>query len=224
MRKLRNAQKEKKGKAEKEKEEKIIAVCKLLSKHYGKPKAVVRHSTPFQTVVATALSARTKDTNTAKACKALFSKYPTARKLSRAKPSHVEKLIKPVGMYKTKAKNIIELAKIVSKTGVPKTIDGLISLPGVGRKTANCTMVYAFGIPAICVDTHVHRISNLLGWVKTKTPEQTEKELREILPRRYWLFINDWLVKHGQTGCPANRPKCQTCFLNKHCKYGRRIK
>jgi len=200
----------------------IAATCRLLAKHYGRPDATVALATPFQTVVATALSARTRDANTAKACQALFSKYPTARRLAKATPEQVECLIKPVGMYKTKARNIIALAKIVSVTGVPDSIDELVKLPGVGRKTANCTLVYAFGIPAICVDTHVHRITNLLGWVHTKTPEQTERELRRILPKNYWLYINDWLVKHGQTICPANHPKCEKCFLGGHCEFGKK--
>ena len=211
-----------KGKeARQTKEKEMAAVCRLLAKHYGRPDATVALGTPFQTVVATALSARTRDANTARACEALFARYPTAEKLAKSPLKTVEHLIRPVGMYKTKAKNIIALAKIVSKTGVPDTIEGLTALPGVGRKTANCTLVYAFGIPAICVDTHVHRITNLLGWVRTKTPEQTEKELRRILPKRYWLFINDWLVKHGQRVCPANRPKCGSCFLREHCAHGR---
>ncbi len=199
----------------------VSAVCRLLARHYGKPNATVALSTPFQTVVATMLSARTRDANTAKACEALFAKYSTAEKLAKVKLSAVERLIRPVGMYKAKAKNIIALAKIVSKTGIPDTVEGLVELPGVGRKTANCTLVYAFGIPAICVDTHVHRITNRLGWVHTKTPEQTERELRRILPKRYWLYINDWLVKHGQQVCPANHPHCESCFLREHCAHGR---
>lgn len=169
------------------------------------------------------MSARTRDVNTAKAAKQLFANYPTAKKLAKASVAEVEKLIKPVGMYKTKARNVIGLAKRVEKTGIPKTISGLVELPGVGRKTANCTLVYAFGIPAMCVDTHVHRISNLLGWVETKTPEQTERALRAIVPKKYWLGINDWLVKHGQRVCPANRPKCGECFLNKLCAYGKLV-
>ncbi|MFC2175057.1 endonuclease III domain-containing protein [archaeon] len=215
--------KEKAGqkKARQEKEE-IVAACRLLSRHYGGLKPAVKLRTPFQTLVATALSARTRDANTIKAAGQLFAKYPTAKALSKAPVRDVEKLIRPVGMYKTKAKNIIGLAKRVEKTGVPKTIGGLVELPGVGRKTANCTLVYAFGIPAMCVDTHVHRITNLFGWVKTKTPEQTEKELRRIVPKKYWVGINDWLVKHGQQVCPANRPKCEKCFLNKLCAHGKK--
>lgn len=209
-----------KGQAQGKEKEEITRACRLLARHYGEPNAVVKHGSAFKTLVATALSARTRDANTAKACKALFAEYPTAARLARAKASDVEKLIKPVGMYPTKAKNIIKLARIVERSGVPNTIDGLVALPGVGRKTANCTLVYAFGIPAVCVDTHVHRISNLLGWVKTKTPEQTEQALRQFLPRRYWLYINDWLVKHGQTLCPAQRPRCGKCFLNRVCAHG----
>ena len=226
MRRMRN--KEKAGqkasqKSGKEKEEEIAAVCWLLERHYGGLKPAVKLRTPFQTVVATALSARTRDANTIKAARQLFANYPTANKLAKAPLKDVEKLVKPVGMYKTKARNIVELAKRVEKTGVPNTLTGLVELPGVGRKTANCTLVYAFGIPAMCVDTHVHRISNLLGWVKTKTPEQTERALREIVPKSYWLGINDWLVKHGQRVCPANRPKCGECFLNTLCAYGKRV-
>lgn len=200
----------------------VASVCRLLSRHYGEPKAAVKHPSAFQTLVAASLSARTRDANTAKACKALFVRFPTAEKLAKASVRDVERLIKPVGMYKTKAKNIIALAKLV-RNGVPKTIDELVELPGVGRKTANCTLIYAFGIEAMCVDTHVHRISNLLGWVRTKSPEQTERELRRLVPKRYWLGINDWLVKHGQAICPANHPRCAECFLNRLCAHGKKV-
>lgn len=156
---------------------------------------------PYEVLISTVMSARTNDDTTLPAAQRLFAKAPDFVELRKLPEEEVAKLIYPVGFYKTKAKNIKNLAEdVVQKYqgNVPDTLEGLISLPGVGRKTANLVLNRAFNVPAICVDTHVHKISNLLGWVHTKTPEQTEKELSEILPEKYWDEINTLFVSLGR--------------------------
>ncbi|EGG41586.1 DNA-(apurinic or apyrimidinic site) lyase [Candidatus Nitrosarchaeum limnium SFB1] len=141
----------------------------------------------FSILIGTILSARTKDETTTKAVKVLFSKYKNAKELANAKTKDVEKIIKSIGFYHVKSKRIIEVAKIIDskyKGKVPDNLEKLVELPGVGRKTANCVLVYAFDKPAIPVDIHVHRISNRLGLVNTKTPEETEHELMRIIPKK----------------------------------------
>lgn len=156
---------------------------------------------PYKTLVSTLLSSRTRDEVTLKAAKRLFKEAPNIEMLGRLDTKILEKLIYPVGFYKTKAKYLKHLAKnILTRHGgkVPKTREKLMSLPGVGRKTANLVLNRAFGICAIAVDTHVHRITNLLGWVKTKTPQETEKALTKILPKKYWTDINKLFVSVGR--------------------------
>jgi endonuclease-3 len=177
---------------------------------------------PFAILIGTILSARTKDENTAKVVKSLFLRYKNAKELSSAKIKDVEKIIHSIGFYHVKAKRIIEVAKIIHtqhKDMVPQNMDSLISLPGVGRKTANCVLVYAFEQPAIPVDIHVHRISNRLGLVETKTPEQTEQELMQKIPKKFWLQINDTFVMYGQNICKPISPMCNVCKIKKFCKY-----
>ncbi len=153
-------------------------------------------SNPFKTLISTILSARTKDEVTLEASRRLFTIAPNLKILSGLDTKILEKTIYPVGFYKTKAMHLQKLAKQTDK--IPKTREKLMELPGVGRKTANLVLNRAFGIPAIAVDTHVHRISNLLGWVKTKTPEQTEKELIKIIPKKYWPDTNRLFVSIGR--------------------------
>ena len=177
---------------------------------------------PFSILIGTILSARTKDENTAKVVKKLFRKYKSVHALSKAKVKDVEKLIKSIGFYHVKAKRIIEVASIISsqyKGKVPNDFDKLLKLPGVGRKTANCVLVYAFDSPAIPVDTHVHRISNRIGLVITKTPEETEFELMKKIPKKYWLEINDTFVMYGQNICKPISPQCGVCKIKNSCKY-----
>lgn len=178
--------------------EKVFAVFK---KHYREIPLIPVSKTPFQNLVAVMLSARTRDETTAARCKELFKIAPTSGKLAKLTTEQIAKLIYPVGFYKTKAKNLKKLAEdIVGRFGgeVPKTLEGLTSLSGVGRKTANIVLARAFNIPAIGVDTHVHRIANTLGWVRTKTPEQTERELMRVLPKKYWVDVNNLMVSIGQ--------------------------
>ena len=177
---------------------------------------------PFSILIGTILSARTKDENTTKVVKKLFTRYKSIHALAKAKVKDVEQIIKSIGFYHVKAKRIIQVASIIStefKGKVPNNLEELLKLPGVGRKTANCVLVYAFDTPAIPVDTHVHRISNRLGLVKTKTPEETELELMKKIPKKYWLEINDTFVMYGQNICKPISPMCDVCKIKNLCKY-----
>jgi len=179
---------------------------------------------PLSILIGTILSARTRDENTSAVVKKLFSRYKTARSLARARVSDVEKIIKSTGFYHVKARRIIEVASIIDSRyhgKVPDNLDELLKLPGVGRKTANCVLVYAFEKPAIPVDTHVHRISNRLGLVETKTPEETEFALMIKIPKKYWLRINDTFVMYGQNICKPIFPMCNVCQIKKECNYYR---
>ena len=179
-------------------------------------------ASPFKILIGTVLSARTKDENTTMAVKELFKVYNTPQKLARAKAKDVEKIIKSVGFYHVKSRRIIEVANIILSKHhgkVPADIDRLVEIPGVGRKTANCVLVYAFEKPAIPVDTHVHRISNRLGLVDTKTPEETEMGLRKKIPKKYWLPINNTFVMYGQNICKPISPMCSVCKIRNNCNY-----
>jgi endonuclease III len=177
---------------------------------------------PFSILIGTILSARTKDENTTKVVKKLFSRYKSVHALANAKVKDVEKIIKSIGFYHVKSKRIIEVSSIIAskyKGKVPNNIEDLLKLPGVGRKTANCVLVYAFDSPAIPVDTHVHRISNRLGLVNTKSPEETEFDLMKKIPKKYWLEINDTFVMYGQNICKPISPMCDVCKIKNICKY-----
>ena len=177
---------------------------------------------PFSILIGTILSARTKDETTTKAVKALFLKYKNPKDLGNAKVKDVEKIIRSIGFFHVKSKRIIEVSKIIHqkyKDKVPEDLDTLVQLPGVGRKTANCVLVYAFEKPAIPVDIHVHRISNRLGLVDTKNPEDTEQELMKKIDKKYWIDINDTFVMYGQNICKPISPMCNVCKIKKSCKY-----
>jgi len=182
---------------------------------------------PLQILIGTILSARTRDENTTVAVRNLFTKYKTVEQLANANTKQIEKLIKSTGFYHVKAKRIKDVANMLIQQyagRVPDNIDELLSLPGVGRKTANCVLVYAFNKPAVPVDTHVHRISNRLGLVETKTPEQTELELTSKIDKKYWTKINDTFVMFGQNICRPVGPLCEHCLLKRSCKYYRQLK
>lgn len=177
---------------------------------------------PFKILIGTILSQRTRDEMTKAATERLFARYGTAEELARAKPSEVRRLIRSVGFYNTKSRSIIKCSReLVERFGgkVPSDMDSLLSLTSVGRKTANCVLVFGFEKPAIPVDTHVHRISNRLGLVHTKTPEQTEESLSKTVPKRYWLELNDLFVRFGQTTCKPIGPRCGECTLRGRCEY-----
>ena len=177
---------------------------------------------PFHVLIATILSQRTKDDNTRKASDNLFRKYPTVEAIADADPADVAVLIRPAGFPNQKAKAITECCRILRDQygcRVPEDTDEMTKLPMVGRKTAACVRSYAMDIPSVCVDTHVHRISNLMGLVRTKTPEETEYALMELTPRERWSDINRYLVRHGQEICQPNRPHCDRCMVSDMCQY-----
>ncbi len=184
------------------------------------------NGSPLSILIGTILSARTRDENTSAVVRKLFSQYKTARALASAKISDIEKIIKSTGFYHVKAKRIIEVAAIIDSKysgKVPQTLDELVELPGVGRKTANCVLVYAFDKPAIPVDTHVHRISNRIGLVQTKTPEDTEIEMMKKIPKKHWIRINDTFVMYGQNICKPISPMCTVCQIKRECNYYKTI-
>ena len=177
---------------------------------------------PLRTLLGCILSQRTRDENTWLATNQLFTAFPTLNDIANADVKDIETVIRPAGFYKVKAKRIKEVAQIIRDKyngEVPKSEEELLTLPGVGRKTANIVLVFAYGIDAIPVDTHVHRISNRLGLVHTKTPEETEKELRKVVPKKYWLDLNRLMVAHGQHICKPLHPLCNKCPLRKYCDY-----
>jgi endonuclease-3 len=171
-------------------------VFKTFRRNYKLVPLEVFGKNPYKTLISTILSARTRDEVTLEISKNLFRVAPDFKQLSKLTESEIAKLIYPVGFYRTKAKHLKKLATLIMK--VPKTREELMKLPGVGRKTANLTLNRAFGIPAIAVDTHVHRICNVLEWVNTKTPEQTEMKLIKIIPQSYWSDMNRLFVSIGR--------------------------
>jgi len=181
---------------------------------------------PFRILISTILSHRTRDENTTRATENLFSVYKTPAQLAKADPGVVRRLIRPSGFYNMKTRNIMKVSKqLVEEFGgkVPDNEGDLLKLHSVGRKTANCVLVYAFNEPAIPVDTHVHRISNRLGLVKTKKPEETEAALVKTVPKRYWLELNNLFVRFGQTTCKPIGPHCWSCALTASCLYYRTV-
>jgi endonuclease III len=176
---------------------------------------------PFQILIATLLSARTQDATTHAASTRLFARARTPRAMARLTVREIEKLIYPVGFYRTKAEHVKACCEmLVSRFGgrVPATLDELVMLPGVGRKTANLVLILAFrSRENICVDTHVHRISNRLGWVRTSLPEETEQALYTVADRRWWPLINLYLVTWGQNVCRPIHPRCRDCAIAADC-------
>ena len=174
----------------------------------------------FKILVSTLLSLRTQDKTTEAASHRLFAVAQTPQELLKLSESQIEKLIYPVGFYRTKAKNLRKVCQLlIERHGgmVPETLEQLLELPGVGRKTANLVVTVGHKKPGICVDTHVHRISNRWGLVKTQTPDETEMALRKILPKRYWIEYNDLLVCYGQNLCQPVSPHCSRCKIRQYC-------
>jgi len=178
------------------------------------------NSDPFRVLVATMISLRTKDDVTRRASEALLAVAPDPARLGALTPARIEKLIFPAGFYRTKAKNLRAAARMLQELhggSVPSDMDGLLALPGVGRKTANLVRNLGFGLPGICVDTHVHRISNRMGWVSTRSPAETEQALMIVLPEKYWISINELLVRYGQAVCTPLSPRCSQCPVAEWC-------
>jgi endonuclease-3 len=177
---------------------------------------------PYKILIGTILSARTRDETTTNVIKMLFSKFNNPEELSRANLREIKELIQKIGFYNVKAARIKEVSKILVEkynSKVPPNLEDLLSFPGVGRKTANCVLVYGFKKPAIPVDVHVHRISNRIGIVNTKKPEDTEIVLQKSIDRKYWISVNETFVVFGQNICLPIKPKCNVCRLTNLCKY-----
>jgi endonuclease-3 len=202
----------------------IEKVLKILTGAYGtNPWNWHTRQTPFQVLIGTVLSQRTRDQKTDEAAKALFSRYPSAEMLAAAEVEEIARLIRPANYYNTKALRIKEISKIILEKhsgNTPDTMVELMELPGVGRKTAACVLLYGFKKPALPVDTHVHRISNRIGLINTRSPEESEAVLWKVIPEKYVMFYNELMVKHGQNICRPIRPLCQECPINRLCEYG----
>ena len=205
--------------------DRINTIIGILSKEYHKYEEpsvtkVSRAKDPFKVLISCLISLRTKDEVTYPASERLFKLADTPEKIMKLTNKQIEKAIYPAGFYKTKAKRIKEISKVLIekyKSRVPDTIEELLTLKGVGRKTANIVITLAYNKKGIAVDTHVHKISNRLGLVKTKNPHQTEFELMKILPKKYWIIYNDLLVSHGQNTCRPISPFCSKCRIAEYC-------
>jgi endonuclease III len=181
---------------------------------------VAKRNDPYLVLISCILSLRTKDKTTIEASRRLFKVADKPQSMVKLTPIRIQKLIYPVGFYRNKSRVILEASrKILHEHNgkVPDTMDALLELKGVGRKTANLVLSLGYNKPAICVDTHVHRISNRLGWVKTRTPEETEEALKKIVPRRLWIDLNTTLVTFGQNLCFPVSPFCSRCTVFKYC-------
>jgi len=179
-----------------------------------------RKRDPFRILVSTVISLRTKDEVTLKSSERLFKHADSPDEFKKLSENEIGRLIYPAGFYRTKAKNLKRIAEILTekyKGSVPQSMEELLKLPGVGRKTANLVRNLGFGLDGICVDTHVHRVSNRIGWVTTRTPLETETELMKILPRKYWIQINETLVRFGQNVCTPVSPRCSICPITRYC-------
>ena len=213
--------------------EQICDILNILSKEYNQGAYPGRSSEglnpewpcdPFHVLIATILSQRTRDDNTRRASDNLFHRFDSIEELAEADPDVVAELVRPAGFPKQKGKAIVDCCCMLRDEygcEVPEDTDELLKLPMVGRKTAACVRSYAMDIPSVCVDTHVHRIANLMGLVDTKTPEETEFALMDMTPRERWSDINRYLVRHGQVVCLPNHPRCEKCSVRNHCKHYR---
>lgn len=200
---------------------KVIEILREEVKGWTQPFVGAMFNDPYKILIATILSLRTKDVTTAEASQRLFKLAETPESMLKLSAEEIEKAIYPVGFYKRKAINVLELSKTLIddyEGKVPDDLDELLKLKGVGRKTANLTVTLGYGKLGICVDTHVHRICNRWGYVKTTTPEETEFALREKLPQEYWIEINDLLVCYGQNLCKPISPHCSSCKISEFCK------
>ena len=200
---------------------KIVQILRKEVRQWRVP--VVGHysRSPFAVLISCLLSLRTQDKATGEASARLFRLAKTPHTMAKLPAATIEKVIYPVGFYKTKARNIKKICRMLLseyRERVPDDIDDLLKLPGVGRKTANLVVTLGYNKPGICVDTHVHRITNRWGYVQTKTPEMTETALRSKLPERYWMIVNDLLVTYGQNICKPISPFCSQCKILRYCE------
>ncbi|MCK9328828.1 MAG: endonuclease III [Candidatus Cloacimonetes bacterium] len=203
---------------------KVIEILKLYTQSIHTPiidLIKIQSNDPFKILIGTILSARTKDKTTAQVLSKLFKQVKNFDDFNNYSVKEIEELIYPIGFYRQKALYLSKIPKVIKDKfngQIPQTIEELIELPGVGRKTANLVMILAFDKPAMCVDVHVHRISNRLGFIKTNTPYESEMKLREILPVKYWKIYNSILVAFGQNLCKPIKPQCDICPINQYCE------
>jgi endonuclease III len=207
----------------------IPAVYRALKRYFDTHRSPVgdfiatRTNDPFRVLIATVLSARSRDASTLKVCARLFERVATFDDLARMPAAELEKELHPLGFFRSKTRLLKALPEAVQRLfdgRIPDTIEELVQLPGVGRKTANLIVAEAFDKPGMCVDVHVQRICNRLGLIRTRTPRETENELRRLLPVRYWKTWNRYLVAFGQTQCLPRHPKCSICPIRRYCDFG----
>lgn len=201
-------------------------VLEILEDEYRDMGCALIYNSPFELLIATMLSAQTTDVTVNKATDVLFSKYNTPEGLANIDITELQEYIKICGFYKTKAQNIINTSKKILQDFngiVPQTMKELTSLPGVGRKTANVVMANAFGKDAIAVDTHVFRVSNRIGLANAKNVDDTEKQLMDNIPKKYWSRAHHWIIWHGRKVCTARKPKCDICKLQQLCNYNKTL-
>lgn len=200
---------------------KLVDIFDSLHRTYGAQECPLIHSSPLQLLVAVILSAQCTDKKVNSVTPGLFEKFPDAEAFEKATPVELEKIIRPIGLFRSKSSSIIgACTKINEDFGgqVPRTMEELISLPGVGRKTANVILGNAFNIPGFPVDTHVIRLSNRIGLVKTKDPVKIETAITRKIPDNYWTDFSHLLITHGRNRCPAAKPDCENCEIRKFCK------
>ena len=204
-----------------------LAVARLLTEHYGNAECALIHSSPFQLLVATILSAQCTDERVNSVTPKLFRQFPSAEALAVASQGEVEAIIQSLGFFRAKATNIRGMARMLVDEHdgeIPQTLDELVQLPGVGRKTANVVLGTAFGITSgVVVDTHVKRITGLLGLTKQTDPVKIEQDLQKLLPPSEWIQFSHRLIHHGRKICIARRPKCSQCPLLAECQHGRKV-
>ncbi|MBX5465058.1 MAG: endonuclease III, partial [Clostridia bacterium] len=212
------------GAAEGRRVRRILAKLAAL---YPEARTALRWSTPFELLVATMLSAQSTDAGVNRVTERLFARPHEPEDLCRMGAEALAEEIRQLGLYRSKARHVVETACILAERyggRVPRTLEELTSLPGVGRKTANVVLANAFGLPAIAVDTHVFRVSHRLGLADGRTPEATERQLQERIPRRLWSAAHHWLILHGRRVCTARRPRCEACALLEECPAGRAMR
>lgn len=200
----------------------VSRIAKLLRESIPVPKMELSHRSPWELLVATILSAQCTDQRVNQATPALFRRYPTPREMAGAKPTELEALIKSTGFYKSKAKSLIGAGRAVIErfqSQVPASMDDLVSIPGVGRKTANVILGTAYGKPAVVVDTHVKRVANRLALTRSDDPDQIERDLQQLFPQSEWTEISQRLLLHGRYVCLARTPRCRECRLYDVCRW-----
>ena len=194
-----------------------------LSRMYPQARTALVHRNPLEMLIATILSAQCTDKRVNVVTRELFKKFKRPGNYVRLGARKLEPHIQTCGLYRNKAKNIVAACRMIRdefEGEVPRSRESLMRLPGVGRKTANVVLSNVFGLPAIAVDTHVFRVSNRLGLVKAKTPEETERQLMKVIPRSRWSVAHHWLIRHGRALCHARKPGCAQCPLARWCRYG----